>query len=169
MAVIMFHLVNLLGNILPPPFYVNSKDTATLKNNRFIKNLEISTSGIVYLYEKPFNSVSSARFFAEPGDTIFIERRNGKIHFEGKNAIINKMYSEIKFAPVAFNDEIYDIFKVTKKSEKIITKINDKKREHFEFYNQLFLKNQISKACLDYTKMLMEHSIDVICFKYCKK
>jgi thiol-disulfide isomerase/thioredoxin len=157
-----------IGKYSTSPFYVNSKDTAKLKDNKFIKNLEVSTSGIIYLYEKPFNSISSARFFAEPGDTIFIERKNGKIHFEGKNAIINKMYSEIKFAPVAFNDEVYDIFKVTKKSEKIITKINDKKREHFEFYNQLFLKNQISKACLDYTKMLMEHSIDIIALNIAK-
>jgi thiol-disulfide isomerase/thioredoxin len=149
-----------IGKYSTSPFYVNSKDTAKLKDNKFIKNLEVSTSGIIYLYEKPFNSISSARFFAEPGDTIFIERKNGKIHFEGKNAIINKMFSEVKFAPVNLYDEVYDIYKINDNSKKIITQINSRKIEFSKYFDQLTLKNQVSKSCSNYAKMLMEQIID---------
>ncbi len=140
--------------------YINPKDTAVLKNDKFIKKLAISAPGIIYLFEKPFNGMSSARFFAAPGDTIFIERQNKEIIFKGKNAIVNKMYSDVKLAPVAFNDDVYVIFENNTDANKIIGKINDKEKEYSKYYNDLFLKKQISKACLEYTKVVMEQSID---------
>ncbi|WP_394759733.1 TlpA family protein disulfide reductase [Flavobacterium sp.] len=151
-----------IGKYTTISFYINSKDTAVIKNDRFIKTLDVSGPGLIYLYEKPYNSISSARFFAEPGDTIFIERQNKEIIFKGKNAIVNKMHTDIKLAPVAFNDEMYYIFKNNTDSDKIIAIINDKEKEYLKFYKDLFQKKQISKSCLEYTKVLMENSIDNI-------
>jgi thiol-disulfide isomerase/thioredoxin len=140
--------------------YINSKDTTVLKNNKFIKKLDVSAPGIIYVYEKPFNGTISTRFFAEPGDTIFIERKSEGIIFKGKNAILNKMYSDIKLGPVAFNSDVYAIFKNNANADKIIAEIKDKEEAYFKFYNELFLKKQISKSCLEYTKTVMEQSID---------
>lgn len=140
--------------------YINPKDTAVIKSDKFIKKLAISAPGIIYLFEKPFNGISSARFFAAPGDTIFIERQNKEIIFKGKNAIVNKMYSDVKLGPVAFNDEIYDLFKNNKNADNIIAKIKEKVAAYFKIYDDLFLKKQISKSCLEYTKVVIEQSID---------
>jgi|GEM_PF-2643823 len=149
-----------IGKYPASTFYINLKDTAALKNDKFIKKLAISAPGIIYLFEKPFNGMSSARFFAAPGDTIFIERQNKEIIFKGKNAIVNKMYSNVKLGPVAFNDEIYDLFKNNTNADNIIAKIKEKVAAYFKIYDDLFLKNQISKSCLEYTKVVIEQSID---------
>jgi thiol-disulfide isomerase/thioredoxin len=149
-----------IGKFASPPFYSNSRDTAVIKRDKFIKKLDVLGQGLIYVYEKPFNGTISTRFFAEPGDTIVIERINGEIIFKGKNAIVNKMYSDIKIAHVAFNSDVYDILKNNTKSEEIIAKINAKEKEYYNVYNDLYRKKQISKACLLYTKMKMEHSID---------
>jgi thiol-disulfide isomerase/thioredoxin len=140
--------------------YINPKDTTAIKNGKFIKNLTISEPGIIYVYEKPFNGMVSTRFFAEPGDTIVIERQNKEIIFKGKNAIVNKMYSDVKLGPVSFHNEVYDIFKNNTNADKIIAKIKDKEAAYFNIYNDFFLKKQISKSCLEYTKVVMEQSID---------
>ena len=115
-----------IGKHTTNPDYIISKDTAVIKNNKFIKKLDISGPGLIYIYEKPFNGIISARFFAEPGDTIHIERKNGEIIFKGKNAIINKMYTDVKLASVAFMDEVYKIFKDNTNGEKIIALLNKK-------------------------------------------
>ncbi|WP_395056086.1 TlpA family protein disulfide reductase [Flavobacterium sp.] len=149
-----------IGKYTTTSSYINSKDTAVIKNDKFIKTLDVSVPGLIYVYEKPFNGNISTRFFAEPGDTIVLERQNGEIVFKGKNAIVNKMYSDIKIAPVAFNSDVYDIFKNNTNAGTIIAKINDKEAAYFKSYNDLFLKKQISKSCLEYTKIVMEQSID---------
>ena len=149
-----------MGKFTTLPEYIDSRDTATIKNDKFIKRLDISGPGLIYLFEKPFNSNISTRFFAEPGDTIVIERQNGEIIFKGKNAIINKMFSDVKLGPMTFNDEVYEIFKKYNNSDKIITKINDIQNKYFQYYNELYLKKQISKSCLEYTKIIAEQSLD---------
>lgn len=149
-----------IGKFTTSPFYSNSRDTAVIKKDKFIKKLDIEVPGLIYVFEKPFNGTISTRFFAEPGDTVFIERNNGEITFKGKNAIINKMYSDVKIAAVAFNDEVYNILKENTKAEDVIAKINAKEKEYYNRYNDLYRKKQISKACLLYTKAKMEHSID---------
>lgn len=141
------------------PSYINSKDTAQIKNNKFIKTLEISGSGLIYVYEKPYD-LTSTRFFVEPGDTIFLERQNGEIIFTGKNAKINKMYSDLKYGPPEFSGEVYKIFKNSNDSKEILEKINFKEKEYLDYYNDLLSNKQISKSCLDYTKLLLEHSLD---------
>lgn len=149
-----------IGKFTTTTSYINSKDTAVIKKDRFTKKLDLSVPGIIYLYEKPFNGSISARFFAEPGDTLIIERKNNEISFKGKNAVLNKMYSDIKLAPVAFNDEVYDIFKNNITSEEIIKKINDIEKNYLKSYSDFFQNKQISKSCLEYTKKIMEISID---------
>ncbi|MDX6187829.1 redoxin family protein [Flavobacterium sp. Fl-318] len=149
-----------IGKYTTESSYINSKDNAVIINDKFIKTLDIAVPGIIYVYEKPFNGIISTRFFAEPGDTIILERQNGEIIFKGKNAIVNKMYSDVKLGHVAFNDEVYDIFKNTNDADKILSKINNKEKIYLQHYNELFLKKQISKSCLEYTKVLMEQSID---------
>lgn len=149
-----------IGKHTTNPDYIISKDTAVIKNNKFIKKLDISGPGLIYIYEKPFNGIISARFFAEPGDTIHIERKNGEIIFKGKNAIINKMYTDVKLASVAFMDEVYKIFKDNTNGEKIIALLNEKEKNYLKYYNSLYKKKEISKSCLEYTKTVMEHSID---------
>lgn len=149
-----------IGKFTTSRFYVNSVDNASINEGKFIKKINISSPGIINIYEKPYNSSSSARFFAEPGDTIFIERKNGEIIFEGKNSIINKMYTDIKIAPIAFSNDVYEILKRNKYSSKIIKEINLKEKEYFLFYYDLFLKKQISKSCLEYTNVMMMQSID---------
>jgi thiol-disulfide isomerase/thioredoxin len=153
-----------IGKYAAATSYINSKDTAVLKSNKFIKKLAVSGPGLVYVYEKPFNGTISTRFFAEPGDTIVLERQNGEIIFKGKNAIINKMYSDVKLGPVAFNSEVYAIFKNNTNADKIIAEIKDKESAYLKIYNDFFLKKQISKSCLEYTKMVMEQSIDGLAF-----
>jgi thiol-disulfide isomerase/thioredoxin len=148
-----------IGKYATTQSYINTKDTAVLKNNKFIKNLAISGPGLIYVYEKPFNGMSSARFFAEPGDTIVIERQNGEIIFKGKNAIINKMYSDFKSRSDAFNANVNDVFQNNTNADKIIDKINEKEATYLNSYNDLFLKKQISKSCLKYTKIVMEQTI----------
>lgn len=140
--------------------YIVPKDTATIKNNRFVKNLVISEPGIIYIFEKPFNGISSVRFFAEPGDTIVIERLNKEIIFSGKNAKINKMYSDLKFGPAAYNDEVYYLYKKYTTADKIIDKIKDIELGYFKFFENLLLDRQISKSCVEYTKLVIEQSID---------
>lgn len=149
-----------IGKYTTNPDYIKSKDTAVIKNNKFIKKLTISGPGLIYVYEKPFNGMISARFFAEPGDTIFIERENGEIIFKGKNAIVNKMYTDVKLASVAFMNEIYNIFKNNTNGDKIIAIINEKEKDYYKYYKELYLKKQITKSCLEYTKTVMENSID---------
>lgn len=148
------------GKFTTSPFYTNSRDTAVIKNGKFIKTLDIFGPGLIYVYEKPFNGAISTRFFAEQGDTVFVEKQNGEITFKGKNAAVNKMYSDVKIAAVAFNDEVYSILKNNTKAEDIIAKINAKEKDYYNVYNNLYRKKQISKACLLYTKAKMEHSID---------
>lgn len=151
-----------IGKFATNPKYINSKDTAIIKNDKFIKKLAVSGPGLIHVYEKPFNGMSSARFFAEPGDTIFIERENVEIIFKGKNAIVNKMHSDLKIGPAAFYQEVYDIFKDNTNANKIIAKINDKEAAYLKIYNGFFINKEISKSCLEHTKLTMEHSIDGI-------
>ena len=146
-----------IGKFSTVSYYVNNSDNAVLKGNKFIKTLDISGPGLINLFEKPFNGMDSALFFAAPGDTIYVERQNGEIIFKGKNAIVNKMYSDIKLAPVAFQDEVYNLFK--NHSDKMIERINDLKKEHFKFYDALYQKKQISESCLEYTKAVIERCI----------
>ncbi|WP_394759988.1 TlpA family protein disulfide reductase [Flavobacterium sp.] len=153
-----------IGKYAAATSYINPKDTAVLKNDKFIKNLAISGPGLIYVYEKPFIGMISTRFFAVPGDTIVIERQNGEIIFKGKNAIVNKMYSDIKLGPVAFSGEVSDIFKNNTNADKIIAEIKDKEAAYLKIYNDFFLKKQISKSCLEYTKIVMEQSIDGLAF-----
>ena len=139
--------------------YISSKDTAVLKNNKFIKTLAVSVPGIIYLFEKPFNGMSSAQFFAAPGDTIVIERQNGKIIFKGKNAIINKMHSDFDSRSDAFDAYIDDIFENNTNADKIIAQINKKEAGYLNSFNDLFLKKEISKSCLEYTKIEIKQKI----------
>ena len=69
---------------------IEDNDNAVLKDGLFSKSLDVRVPGIVCVYEKPFNGQISVRFFAEPGDTIVIERKNDEVTFRGKNAPINK-------------------------------------------------------------------------------
>jgi len=149
-----------IGKFTTVPNNIADKDTVNLKNNKFIKTLDISSEGLVYLYEKPFNGAISARFFAEPGDTIIIERINEEIIFKGKNAKINKLFNDVKIAPVSFSDDIYYIFKNNNNSNRILTEINNLEKRHIQLYNNFYKNKQVSKACLDFAKFSMEHSID---------
>jgi thiol-disulfide isomerase/thioredoxin len=149
-----------IGEFTTTTSYINSKDTAVIKNDRFIKKIDISVPGIIYVFEKPFNGTISTRFFAEPGDTVLIERKNKEFFFKGKNAVLNKMYSDIKLGPVAFSDEVYDIFKNNSTSEEIIKNLNKKEKDYLKIYSDFFQNKQISKSCLEYTKKIMEISID---------
>lgn len=151
-----------IGKYTTTIFYVDSTDNVLLKGDKFIQKIDISGPGIIYVFEKPFNSNVSTRFFAEPGDTIFLERKNGEIIFKGKNAIVNKLYSDAKLGPVPFNDEIYDVFKNNTTSEKIIEKLVAVEKKHLKYYDSLFRKKQITKSCLVYTKTIVKQSIDQI-------
>ena len=148
-----------IGKYSTNPSYISSKDTAVLKNNKFIKKLAVSVPGIIYLFEKPFNGMSSAQFFAAPGDTIVIERQNGKIIFKGKNAIINKMHSDFDSRSDAFDAYIDDIFENNTNADKIIAQINKKEAGYLNSFNDLFLKKEISKSCLEYTKIEIKQKI----------
>ena len=148
-----------IGKFTTSLSYISIKDTAILKNNKFTKKLDLLVPGIFFIYEKPFNSKSSARFFAEPGDTVFIKKQNSKIVFKGKNAIINNMLSDVKIASVAFAGDVYTIFKNNNTADKIITAINELEKLHLNSYNEYFLKKQISKSCLEYARVAMENSI----------
>ena len=68
------------------------------------------------------------------------------------------MYSDVKLAPKAFNNEIYKILKDN--SDNVLLQINDKLKEHVDYYYELFLNKQISKSCFEFTRILIEHSID---------
>jgi thiol-disulfide isomerase/thioredoxin len=140
--------------------YINSADNAELKKDKFIKTLNLLAPGLIALHEKPFNGTISARFFAEPGDTVYIERQNGEIIFKGKNATMNKMYNGNEFGQVAFYDETYEVLKNTNKAHEIIKKLTTIKTKYYNIYNALFLKKEISKSCLEYTKIVMDHCID---------
>lgn len=150
-----------IGKYPASRFYSNTKDTALIKNDRFIKNLYVEVPGIIYIYEKPFNGISSAQFFAAPGDTIIIERQNGEIIFKGKNAIVNKMYSNFNSRSKVFNADIGDVFQNNENNtaDKIIAKINKKEATYLNFYNDLFIKKQISESCLEYSKIGIEQHI----------
>ena len=154
-----------IGRYATSRVYIKSEDSVKVKNDKFTKILNFPTPGIVTLYEKPYNN-SSSRFFAEPGDTIEILRQNGEIVFKGKNAIVNKMYSEIKIAPVGFGDVVFDIYKKNNNADKIIVAINNKEEEYIQHYNDLFLKKEISKSCLEYTKIMTEQSIDYMALMF---
>jgi thiol-disulfide isomerase/thioredoxin len=139
--------------------YINSKDTAVIKKDRFIKTLDVLVPGLIYVYEKPFNGISSARFFAEPGDTIVIERQKGEIIFKGKNAVVNKMYNDFNSRSEAFSRNLYDVFKNNTNTDNIISKINEKEKTCLNAYNDLFLKEEMSKSCLEYSRVEIEQGI----------
>ncbi len=147
-----------IGEFTTTSFYVDNQDNAVIKDNRFIKTIDITNPGIIYVYEKPYNLNISCRFFAEPGDTIIIDKVNQEFIFKGNNAVVNKLYSDVKLAPKAFNNEIYNIFKDN--SDNVLLQINDKLKEHVDYYYELFLNKQISKSCFEFTRILIEHSID---------
>lgn len=147
---------------------IEDNDNAVLKDGLFSKSLDVRVPGIVCVYEKPFNGQISVRFFAEPGDTIVIERKNDEVTFRGKNAPINKMFNELKISHIEFNDVVYDILKNSRTSKQIISKINDLEKKYYDEYNSFFLKKEISKGCLEYTTMLMEHCIDGLVLNFAK-
>ena len=150
-----------IGKFTTTPFYINSRDTAVIKNGKFIKTLDVSVPGLIYLSEKPYD-LDSARFFAEPGDTIVIERLNGEIIFKGKNAVINKMHTDLKIGPLSMYDEVYDLFIKNTDAAKIIANINNKEKEYSKVYHDFYAKNLISKTALDFTTAMMEISLDGI-------
>ncbi|MDI9312325.1 MAG: thioredoxin-like domain-containing protein [Limnohabitans sp.] len=149
-----------IGKYSTLPFYTS--DTAKIKNNKFVKKIDISDFGMIFIFEKPFNGIASTRFFVEPGDTIRFEKKSDGIIFTGKNSVINKMYSDIKIAPVAFNGEIVNIYTSSKNADEVISKINNLEKKYYQQYSSYFQDKQISKLCLNYTKTVMEHSIDIL-------
>lgn len=148
---------------------IEDNDNAVLKDGVFNKSLDIKVPGIICIYEKPFNGQISVRFFAEPGDTIFLERKNQEVIFRGKNAPINKMFNDLKISHLEFNEVVFDVLKASNTSKEIISKINDIKNNYYNEYNSFFLKKEITKACLDYTTMLMEHCIDALVLNFAKQ
>lgn len=148
-----------IGNY-PRSFYMNQKDNRQIINNSFSTTIPLSTSGFIYVYEKPFYK-PFAKLFAEPGDTIRFSYADNQITFSGKNAAFNNLYANKKIFTAWDPDfSVNDLLRNADSASEMITSVQTKRKEFIEKYREMLNEKAISEKCFKVLTNEIDQNLD---------